>query len=371
VAIEGEDVLIPKPDKLRYAVAARTRPARIAEIEIGHVLRAYDLGELRGYRQPAAASGRSQNLILETSKGGKVLKKYKYSLSLEAIIYEHSLLRHLAVADFPAPRLAVNRNGETCTEFEGRFYAITDFVAGLKYTDFIISRRKRKRLIEKAAHTLARYHQLVDGFVPEGKKTDGFMPDGQKRWQECDWYLREFEKYRSLLRDREVDGTELERFFLHNIARFQQALLALDRRLGENSHVLPKLVIHGDYGPYNILFNGERLVAVLDFECAHLDWRAWEVVGDIQRFAGMKDGIDYDLARTFLSAYRSRGTLTADEIGLMPDIFRFSRLRGLIISLRDYFRLDAPARLHRARHKVWWVDWMEENGPRLIEALEA
>jgi len=362
-------LLIPRPGKLRHVIAAKTRSSHIEEIEFRNVLSVYDLGELEGYGQPATASGRSQSLIIRTSRGKKVLKRYKYSLNLEAITYEHSVLRQLETAGFCAPRLILNRDGETCTELEGSYYAVTDFIPGFKYVDFFISRRKKHEFIAEAARALARYHRLIDGFVPEGKKTDGLMPDGHRRWQESDWYLREFDKYESLLKDREPNGTPLEHFFLRNIGRFKQDLADLSRKFEENGRFLPQLVIHSDYGPYNILFDRGRVVAVLDFECTHLDWRACEVIGAIYRFSGMKNGIDYDHARTFFAAYHSSYALAADEIALMPDTFRFSRLRGLTISLRDYFALGVSARLRGARQVVWWVDWMEKQGDRLTQEL--
>jgi Ser/Thr protein kinase RdoA (MazF antagonist) len=362
-------LFIPRPGKLRHVIAAKTRSSQIKEIDIRNVLGAYDLGELEGYDRPATGSGRSQSLIIRTSRGKKALKRYKYSLNLEAITYEHSVLRQLETAGFCAPRLILNRNRETCTELEGSYYAVTDFIPGFKYVDFVISRRKKNEFIAEAARALAHYHRLIDGFVPEGKKTDGFMPDGYIRWQESDWYLREFDKYESLLKDREPNGTPLEHFFLRNMGRFRQGLVDLSRKFEENGRFLPQLVNHGDYGPYNILFDRGRVAAVLDFECTHLDWRACEVIGALYRFSGTKNGIDYDQAKTFLAAYRSSGALAADEVASMPDIFRFSRLRGLTISLRDYFALGVSARLRGARQVVWWVDWMEKEGDRLTKEL--
>lgn len=361
--------LIPRPAKLRHVIAAKTRSSQITEIDIRNVLGVYDLGELEGYGQPTTGSGRSQNLIIKTNRGRKVLKRYKYSLNLEAIDYEHSVLRRLETTGFCAPRLILNRDGETCTELEGRYYAVTDFILGFKYVDFVISRRRKNKFIAEAARALARYHRLIDGFVPAGKKTDGFMPDGHRRWQESDWYLREFDKYESLLKDREQNGTPLEHFFLRNMGRFKRDLADLSRKFEENGHFLPQLVIHSDYGPYNVLFDKDRVAAVLDFECSHLDWRASELIGAIYRFSGKRNGIDYDHARTFLTAYRSSYALAADEVALMPDIFRFARLRGLTISLRDYFALGISARLRTARQVVWWVDWMERQGGRLTKEL--
>lgn len=359
---------IPRPTRIRRAIAARIRPSSVNELELKTVLKAYDLGTLEGYRQPTIGASRSRNLILQTSTGMKVLKRYKYSLDIEAIVYEHSVLRHLANADFPAPRLVLNRDGYAHTELNGKLYAVFDFNPGFKYSDFIISGRKKKRLIEEAARALAQYHQLVDGFVPDGKKIDGFRPDGRMRWHEFDWYLQEFDKYEALLKEQDSDATDLVRFFQHSIGRLRQDLFDLDQKLSRVPH-LPKLVIHGDYGPYNLLFDHGKLTAVLDFECTHLDWQAGELIGAIHRFAGTKSGIAYDQASAFLATYQLRRKLTDDEISLMPDIFRFFQHRVVPIALRDYFATETSARLHHARLAVWWADWMKENGDRLIDAL--
>jgi Ser/Thr protein kinase RdoA (MazF antagonist) len=360
-------MLIPRPGKVRHAFATRTRLSQAEEGEIRSILGAYDLGKLTGYNRPAIGSTRSQNLILSTEKGRKVLKRYKYSLGLEAITYEHSVLRHLAAAGFPCPRLVLNKIGETCTEREGSYYAITDFISGVKYTDFFVTKQKKTELVEEAARTLARYHQLIEGVVPEGTKTDGFVPGSDRRWQECEWHLAELDRYESLFK--ETSATALECFFLRNMTRFKQSLIDLDQRLSQSGCFLPKLVVHGDYGPYNILFDKRRMAAVLDFECTHLDWRAGEVISAMCRFSGKRDGIDRHQAKTFLTTYHSAHALTADEIALMPDILRFLRLRGLTVYFGAYFKLGAPAKLGGARHSVWWMDWMQQNGTRLIEEL--
>jgi Ser/Thr protein kinase RdoA (MazF antagonist) len=362
-------MLIPRPGKLYHLIAVKTTPSRIDEAELRQVLRAYDLGELKGYSQPAIGATRSQNLILETTQGKKAFKQYKRTLSLEGIIYEHSVLRHLALAEFPGPRLVSNRNDETYTELDGNYYVVTDFIAGSKYIDFYVSKRKKKQHIQQAAQTLARYHQLIADFVPDGKKTDGFMPDGQKRWHDSEWYLAEFDRCGSLLKANGPVETELEYFFLNNITKFKQELVNTSRKFEENDRFMPKLVIHGDYGPYNLLFDRNQLTAVLDFECVHLDWRADEVISAIYRFAGTKRGIDYELGRIFLSAYQSICPLTPDEIALMPDIFRFSRLRNATMALSEYFELASPARLSGAWHMIWWLEWMGQNATGLMEAM--
>jgi len=93
-------IRIPRPAKLRHLIAVRARHSPVGEEEIKRVLSAYDLGWLEGYCQPAVGHTRSQNLILQTNRGTKVLKRYKISLDREAIAYEHSVLMCLDAAGF-------------------------------------------------------------------------------------------------------------------------------------------------------------------------------------------------------------------------------------------------------------------------------
>jgi homoserine kinase type II len=362
------NMLVPKPSKLYHILVARSRPLRVNREEVSEVLAYYDLARLKGYAQPATGHSRSRSLILQTGEGNKLLKRYKSTMSLEGIAYEHSVLGHLAARGFPAPRLVLNRDGQTRTEVRGRHYALFDFITGFRYTDFFISSRREKFFLEEAGRALARYHRIMDGFVPAGRKLDGFMPDGKSRWRGYEWYLMEFEKHESLLRER--GGTEFERFFLHNMGRLKGALVDLGRRLEENGRHFPKVVVHGDYGPYNLFFNRDGLAAILDFECSHLDLRAEEVVCALQRFAGSQKGMDYGKAGIFLAAYQSHYPLAVEEVERMPDIFRFARLRGLATYLRDYFGPVGRLALRYARDAVWWVDWMEDNGEGFVWSVK-
>jgi len=361
-------ILLPRPRKVYNIVNARWRRSRTDQSEVRRVLAAYDLGQLKGYRQPAIGPSRSRNLILDIGNGQKVLKQYKPSMRLEGITYEHSVLKHLAVNSFPSPRLVPNREGKTCLEMEGKYYALFDFIPGFSYADYFISVGKKNFFLAEAGKTLARYHQIVDGFVPAGRKLDGLTPDGQKWWQDQDWYLARFTEYETLFKTKD-EKSNLDQFILLNIDRLKRCYTDLNQALKENLDSLLKMVIHGDYGPYNLSFDMEGLVAVLDFECVHLDLRAAEIVASLCRFAGREVGLEYDKARIFFKAYSSFCPLTASEIELMPDIFRLRRLRGLVYRFRDYFDWGNPLKLRYARQAIAWIDWMEKNGDDLVEVL--
>ena len=360
--------LLPRPRKLYHIVTAKCRPIHIDPDQVRKVLAAYDLGQLRGYRQPAIGASRSRNLILDIGGDQKILKQYKSSMSLEGITYEHSVLKHLAAHNFSSPRLIPSRGGKTCLEMDGRYYALFHFISGFGYTDYFLPAKTERILLAEAGKTLARYHQTVDGFTPAGRKLDGFMPDGQRKWQDQNWYLDRFKKYEALFKAKD-EKSDLDHFFVDNLERLVERYVDLNQKVEENSSQLPRVVNHGDYGPYNLFFDKKGLVAVLDFECVHLNLRATEVITALRRFAGSDTELDYDKARIFFEAYSSICPLMASEIERMPDIFQLALLEGLTYHLRDHFESNDLLRLHYARSSVAWMDWMEKNGDDLVKFL--
>lgn len=360
--------LLPRPYKLYTILRARYRPAPIDRARVERVLAALDGGQLNGCRQPAIGPGRSTNLILETSGGLKVLKQYRPDMSPGGIAYEHSVLKHLAHHNFPSPRLIPNREGETCLEVDGRYYALFEFIPGFRYSDYFFPSRKIRSFLTEAGKVLARYHQLVDGLVPAGRKLDGFTPDGSRRWRDQSWYLDLFAASEESFKARGT-GSESSRFFLDNLTRLKECYIDLNRGLAQSLSSLPKLVIHGDYGPYNLLFNEGALVAVLDFECTHLDLRAIEVITSLVRFASPDARFDYDKARIFFRAYVSQCPLSRGEIERMPDLFRLEKIRVLACLLEEYFSLADSLKLRYARRLMDRIDWMARNGEELVQVL--
>ena len=106
------------------------------------------------------------------------------------------------------------------------------------------------------------------------------------------------------------------------------------------SHAEPVGPIHGDFFPGNVLVDGERVSAVLDWEEARLDWPAIDVAAGIWHFAARGTEVDRPAAAAFLAAYReSGGVVNASCSSLLP----FIRAKRVLEVLR------APTDRH--------VDW--------------
>jgi Ser/Thr protein kinase RdoA (MazF antagonist) len=86
----------------------------------------------------------------------------------------------------------------------------------------------------------------------------------------------------------------------------------------------PVTVIHGDFIAQNLLFQGERLSGVIDFDSVHLDLRAADV-------ACARRSRHNDVVRGYLDI----SPLTDSELGCLDDLWRASVLRYALEILRN------------------------------------
>lgn len=355
---------IPRLDYLLRMCISRRRISPTTTHEVDQVLYHYDLGRCRLIGPLLGGRSSRYNFLLETDRGRKVLKKYRWSLL--SILSEHSILRHLNDTDFPVPRVMSNQDGRTFTELNGERYAIYDFIHGFRCDDYYIPARLRHRFIAQAGETLAHFHQLMDGFAPEGRNVDGFTPDGKRLWRDTAWHLEALDQY--VGRIRRNSPNLLDALVLRNLDKLRRDLAELGH-WHERVHThWPKLVIHRDYVAKNIVFDSKGLAGVLDLSSAGLDLRMQDITRALQSFASQgRHSLDASRARIFLDAYRARVPLSDDEVALIPELSRWFLLRILIWRLRG----DSPParKLVSFRHHWARAWWMERNGKRFLDAL--
>ncbi len=326
-------ILIPKPNYLLQPFWAKTtRPAAaLSSAEIETVLAQYNLGHWQIAR--TLAGGNSDNVLLQTSQGRKVLKRYRWSLA--STQHEHSILGYLATTNFPSPRLEVNQTGLTYTELGHHHYALYEFVPGYCYTNYLLSGGMRRRLVGQAGEALACLHQLTASFVPAGRKLNGFMPTGERLWRDVAWHLETLEQYLENAATKKSPD-ELEVFLLGIADELKRDLVEVGHYYQAASPALPRAVIHGDYSPKNILFRRQAIAAVLDFGDACVNLRALDVARGVTAFgrAG-RYGVDKGLAQSFLRAYQAHQPLLAQEVEAIPDLIRWRYLQNMIWPLQE------------------------------------
>lgn len=104
----------------------------------------------------------------------------------------------------------------------------------------------------------------------------------------------------------------------------------------------PRLVlgaVHGDVCRGNLRVRDGRIVAVLDWEDARVDWPAWELANATWEVCKAGDALDPGRAEAFLAAYAAAGG--PGERGPFPQLLRFRLAADLLYSLTSKARREA------------------------------
>lgn len=359
---------LPRPELLRRSLASASAGVDAVErAALEAVWARYALGSPRDFK-PLGAGWRGNSFVVAFAPGRQaVLKRYKSTMTQEAIAYEHAILLHLEAIDFPAARLIRNAEGGTDTIWNDRHYAVFAWVAGFRYTDFFVTEATRRRHIASAGAALAGYHRSVDGMLPEGRKRDGYRPDGRARWESLEHHVAVLQTGAAQLAARQSLHRD-ERAFLRQLPRRRDELAALEDEMAVAHAALHKLPIHGDFSPSNALFTRDGRAIMLDFECARLDLRAYDVAFSLVAFARRGMTLDTGRERAFFEAYQSAYPLARQDVQHLPAVFRWVQLRSLVDAVRDCLNEDAKAAA-RALARLHWVDWMAAHGQQLVDVL--
>ncbi len=328
----------------------------VGERELARVLGAYALGELKAIRRTERGYV-NDNWIVDTARGRYFLKHRHPSLcQTEIIQVQHALIGWLRQAGFPAPILVPNVHGETFSVLDGQWYEVQGYIEGMPCDP------DRPAHLEEAAVTLGRYHALVEGFAPAVLRDQGdlygpaFVCANLANLADV-WQL-----------DKDPDLVQVTR----RLAAAADDLRA--RFAGHGS--LPNLVIHGDYYAGNLLFDGDRIVGVVDYDKIRWQPRVVELAEALIYFASPRPGhlqhlvypgvLQWEPFARFLQYYARVVVPGEDEVRSLPDYVRCIWLQMSLQRLAE----QGPPPVHAlaALQEVLVLDeWARDNAAQMIE----
>lgn len=220
---------------------------RIAEIIREH----YDLGTVQTPQLVQMAHQfRHQKLIVDTEKGRFLVKTYRNDLeTLDTLAFQHRLSEHLHENGLPVARILPTRSGKRICVLDTWALELQQFVEGAPM-------QVTARTLSRAGDALGKFHVVCRDFPCPDRET--------RKWRFSEVPRETFAKlYNRALEtgDRaEVDD------YCNTIALFlQDAGRALDH---DTCMQFETGLVHGDWHSGNLLFKGERLVAIVDLEFA-------------------------------------------------------------------------------------------------------
>lgn len=343
----AQRVAVPRPDRLIGRRGAVSNS--ISDGEADELLSHFGL-ELRGPLKAAPHSGRSDTAIVPAGGRSLFVKRYKDSVSVDAVQREHAVLAHLARRDFPTPRLITTKTGATLVSIGDRHFAAFELLEDrFHYHHYLWPLGGTRSFIGLSASTLAGLHRALSDFGGELSSEDGFTSQDGDRPHDSTWAA-------GVAADRvDTAGPELDKI----VAR----LAALEGDLDAAS--LSRGMIHGDYGPYNLLFAWNDPVTVVDLELARYDWLITDIAKALAQFGTNRSGFLIDRMRTFVRAYSTAADIDPAELILLPAAWEFLTLRRAVVCWDRYRHTGDRRWIHEANAKLGLASSIAERADTL------
>jgi Ser/Thr protein kinase RdoA (MazF antagonist) len=246
------------------------------------------------------------------------LRCYHLGLATSQIEREHAIVSWVAARAAPAPVPLPTPDAKTVVELGPQQWALFPWIEHQPV--------QRGRLSTGQAYAMGEAHgrlQAVLTHHPESRDATFAM-----RWSKeqslaaLDLLLREARE--GAMPQIVVEGVELQR----------ASLAALDSLPPEHFASMPCQLLHGDFHDRQVLFRGDVVAAIVDWEMCRPAPRAWELVRSLA-FAKI---LDAPLLEPYLAGYRQHVQLSRDEADLALTLWFQSRLVGFWVwwaAIRD------------------------------------
>ncbi|MGD9763040.1 MAG: homoserine kinase [Candidatus Binatia bacterium] len=266
----------------------------------------YGLPKVLGIRAVVEVSGNAN--ILETVRGKFVVKVDELKSEIE-IKRELDLVIFLRKHGFPCPALLADRRGRYCRDWEGKQLSVYRHLDGHP-----VSPEHLKLVqLENVGRIMADLH-LVTKAYKKGADTRFSFERVAEIYAGVRGRLPHYLKKIVRTLDEEVE-------YLQNYL--------------ENK--LPKGIIHGEVAGENLIFKGEKVVAVLDFEAAGRGKFIFDLATAVNALCFANGHYTLKKFESLIAGYETLRTLSLAEWDAFPNELRFSAFRSTVTRLRDFF----------------------------------
>ena len=221
----------------------------------------------------------NRNLCIET-RSGKFLARILGEHGPDLLETEIRYLELIAANDFPCPAYLVGRDGGFALSVEGQCVAVMRFLQGRQTKEPTSEQNK------SIAIHLARLH-MIDGTTLPQRET----------WWHPDFLRSSLARAKEKYGDIAMSGLVGE---LEVLAEFDVALL-------------PTSIVHGDPWPGNILFNGENLAGLIDWEETCIGAPIFDLAYAVLHGCMLAGGLDRPKIDSFIASYESIRKLSTNE----------------------------------------------------------
>jgi len=221
----------------------------------------------------------------------------------------------------PIPRFRVTLDGDRAIKWEGRRFAVQEFVGNAHDPG-------NHKQIENCAVVLGLYHRTVGAFRPD----EGMKP-GLGDWNAVSISEHNLKQVKEDIDRRPIAGTSRS-VLLQMHEKLEEAFEETKQRTKSIGWWgLSRIHVHGDFHQFNCRYEGNRVVGLVDFDNSRLEPRLYDVAHGINIMLGLawhsERQIDtvwrtprqpqpHSLARWLLLYTRYAPPLSEVELKLLP-----------------------------------------------------
>jgi len=249
------------------------------------------------------ASKRNDNFVIEDVSGSRyLLRRYRRNNQETRVRFQLRFQQHLEDSGFPTSKIMRTISNDVLVVEEGSPWALFTFVEGSEY-DY-----SRVKQVVEAARRLAQFHTIAESFQHQEVVTDiSQMPDW---WTDAGREIHALEEF--------FAGTGLDNEI--TCVREYAAQLVHEWPLERNAD-LRLAWVHGDYHGRNMVFVGDEMRGLFDFDVVYRGFRIVDVYKAIFMFGRQYRGssiIRPDVAQAFLEEYARNTELQQEELQVLP-----------------------------------------------------
>ena len=283
--------------------------------EVNDMLKRWDVGLVRELAPMIGGSRTSPKLKLTAERGVFVLKRRpNFRADLERIRFAHQVMISAGAAGLPIALAQPARDGSTFQVHGDGIYELFLFLNGERW-------KRAPRQAHEAGRALATLHQSALQMQWHGHVNASCF-HGNLMVVEA---LRRVPAAIAAAQP-SVNQGEVAALCEKLSSLYQQASEQVDQL--EYEHVASQ-VVHGDWHPGNILFDGERVSGVLDFDSARLEPAIADVANGLLQYsiragpsravAQWPHELDEQLFSSFATGFANVGTATLNNfVNMVP-----------------------------------------------------
>jgi len=240
----------------------------------------------------------------------------------EDVEFEASVICFLETAGYPAARLLLSIDGRSHVRVRGRQAMMFAFVAGEELAREAVGADHVRRVGE----VLGRLHELAPRFA--GSRTNPYGPARVGPW----------------IDELEPDGGGDE--------AVREALPMLHDEFARSPELpaAPRGLVHGDLFVDNMLWRGNEVGAVLDWEMSCVDAFAYDLAVAVNAWC-YTDRFQPDLCRALLEGYRARHSIDAATSAALYPYSRYVALRYTASRIHAFHLAEL------GEDRLAWKDW--------------